>query len=235
MGVWDPTGSQIAYSSARKGNLEAWVESSDGSGAPRQLTSLGGQVHVDSWSVDGRTLTMHHHPPQGPVNIYMLAMDGVDAKPEAFFPGESSKESAEFSRDRQYVSYLSAETGQREIYIRPYQKSGQRVTASVGGGREPVWARNGDLFYRSLNGEKMFSVSVKTSPTLNVGTPVQVFQGRYYVPPTGSPRAQYDVTADGQRFLMLAPVAAADSTQNQPRVVVVQRWFDEVRSKIPDR
>ena len=235
MGVWDPTGSQIAYSSARKGNLEAWVESSDGSGAPRQLTSLGGQVHVDSWSADGRTLTLHHHPPQGPVNIYMLAMDGVDAKPEAFFPGESSKESAEFSRDRQYVSYVSAETGQREIYIRPYQKSGQRVTASVGGGREPVWARNGDLFYRSLNGEKMFSVSVKTSPTLNVGTPVQVFQGRYYVPPTGSPRAQYDVTADGQRFLMLAPVAAADSTQNQPRVVVVQRWFDEVRSKIPDR
>ena len=124
MGVWDPTGSQIAYSSARKGNLEAWVESSDGSGAPRQLTSLGGQVHVDSWSADGRTLTLHHHPPQGPVNIYMLAMDGVDAKPEAFFPGESSKESAEFSRDRQYVSYLSAETGQREIYIRPYQKSG---------------------------------------------------------------------------------------------------------------
>ena len=66
MGVWDPTGSQIAYSSARKGNLEAWVESSDGSGAPRQLTSLGGQVHVDSWSADGRTLTLHHHPPQGP-------------------------------------------------------------------------------------------------------------------------------------------------------------------------
>jgi eukaryotic-like serine/threonine-protein kinase len=235
MGVWDPAGSQIAYSSARKGNMEAWVESADGSGEPRQLTSLGGQVHVDSWSADGRTLTLHHHPPQGPVNIYMLAMGGADAKPQAFVPGESSKESAEFSRDREYVSYLSNETGQREVYIRPYQKSGQRVTASVGGGREPVWARNGDLFYRSLNGEKMFSVSVKTSPTLNVGTPVQVFQGRYYVPPTGSPRAQYDLTADGQRFLMLAPVAAADSTQNQPRVVVVQRWFDEVRSKIPDR
>ena len=56
MGVWDPTGSQIAYSSARKGNLEAWVEPSDGSGPPRQLTTLGGQVHVDSWSPDGRQL-----------------------------------------------------------------------------------------------------------------------------------------------------------------------------------
>ena len=69
-----------------------------------------------------------------------------------------------FSRDRQYVSYLSPETGRREIYIRPYQKPGPRVTASVGGGREPVWARNGELFYRSLDGEKMFSVSVRTAP-----------------------------------------------------------------------
>ncbi len=63
MGVWDPTGSRIAYASARKGNLEAWVEPSDGSGQPQQLTTLGGQVHVDSWSPDGRILAIHHHPP----------------------------------------------------------------------------------------------------------------------------------------------------------------------------
>jgi hypothetical protein len=235
MGVWDPTGSQIAYSSARKGNLEAWVASSDGSGVPRQLTSLGGQVHVDSWSADGRTLTLHRHPPEGPVDIHMLAMDRPDAKPEVFFPGESGKESAEFSRDRQYVSYVSGETGQREIYIRPYQKSGLRTTASVGGGREPVWARNGDLFYRSLNGEKMFVVSVTTAPTLNVGPPVQVFQGHYYISPTGSPRPQYDVTADGQRFLMLAQTTTAGSTEDRPRVIVVQHWFEEVMSKIPGK
>jgi hypothetical protein len=80
------------------------------------------------------------------------------------------------------------------------------MTASVGGGHELVWARNGELFYRSLNGEKMFSVSVETRPTLSVGTPTLVFQGRYSFPPTGAPRAQYDVTADGKRFLMLAPM-----------------------------
>ncbi len=85
MGVWNPAGSQIAYSSARKGNLEAWVSSSDGSGEPRQLTTLGGQVHVDSWSADGRTLSLHRHPPQGPNDIYMLAMDRPDASPEVFY------------------------------------------------------------------------------------------------------------------------------------------------------
>jgi serine/threonine-protein kinase len=233
MGVWDPAGSQIAYSSARRGNMEAWVSSSDGSGVPRQLTTLGGQVHVDSWSADGQILMLHRHPPEGPADIYMLAMDRPAAKPEMILPGESSKESAEFSRDRQYLSYLSSETGQREIYIRPYQKPGLRTTVSVGGGREPVWARNGELFYRSPNGERMFSVSVRTVPKLDVGTPVQVFQGHYYISPTGSPRAQYDVSADGRRLLMLAPTTPSDPTADRPHVVVVLHWFDELRSKIP--
>ena len=235
MGVWGPNGGQIAYSSARTGNLEAWVKSSDGSGEARQLTTLGGQVHVDAWSADGGTLTLHRHPPEGQVEIYMLAMDRANAKPEVFFPGEAGKESAEFSGDRQYVSYVSAETGQREVYIRPYQRPGQRITASVGGGREPVWARNGEVFYRNLTGERIFAVPVKTAPALTVGTPVPLFQGRYYVAPTGSPRAQYDVTADGRRFLMIAETPTAGATPHQPRVVVVQHWFDDVVSKVPGR
>ncbi len=110
MGVWGPGGAQIAYSSARSGNLEAWVKSSDGSGEPRQLTTLGGQVHVDAWSADGGRLTLHRHPPEGEVGgldervrqnqaeIYMLAMDGANPKPEVFFPGEAGKEGADVLR-----------------------------------------------------------------------------------------------------------------------------------------
>ena len=134
-------------------------------------------------------LTLHRHPPEGEVGgldervrqnqaeIYMLAMDGANPKPEVFFPGEAGKEGAEFSGDRQYVSYVSALTGQREIYIRPYQRPGQRITASVDGGREPVWARNGEVFYRSLTGEKMFAVSVKTAPALTVGSTSAALSG----------------------------------------------------------
>ena len=72
MGVWDPDGSRIAYSSAKGGNLEAWVAPSDGSGQSRQLTTLGGQVHVDSWSPDGLTLSLHHHRLDQPAPIFML-------------------------------------------------------------------------------------------------------------------------------------------------------------------
>jgi Tol biopolymer transport system component len=235
MGVWDPTGSHIAYSSARKGNLEAWVEPSDGTAEPRQLTTLGGQVHVDAWSPDGRTLTIHRHPPEGPVTILILPMDTADPKPQVFFEGDFSAEGAEFSRDGRYVAYLAEKTGQREVYIRPYRKPGGEVTVSVGGGREPVWAANGDVLYRNLTGERMFAVSVTTEPTLKVGRPLELFQGLYYVSPTGSPRPQYDVTADGQRFLMLAPAPGTSGSVPRPRMIVVQNWFEELKARVPTK
>ena len=101
--------------------------------------------------------------------------------------------------------------------------------------REPIWARNGDLFYRSLNGERMFAVRVATSPTLKVGTPVQLFQGPFYIPGTGSPRPQYDVTADGQRLLMLTTRSSTDSSPARPRIVIVQGWFEELGRLVPTK
>ena len=235
MGAWDPAGSRIAYSSAGKGNLEAWIEPADGSGPPRQLTTLGGQIHVDAWSPDGRTLTIHRHPPEGSTAILMLPVDAADATPRAFLNGDFNAEGAEFSPDGRYVAYVAELSGQREIYIKSYADTGAQMTVSVGGGREPVWANNGDLFYRSLTGDRMFVVSVTTDPALRVGKPVQLFEGSYYVSPTGSPRPQYDVTRDGQRFLLLASASGTSASLARPRIVVVQDWFDELRRLVPTR
>jgi serine/threonine-protein kinase len=233
MGVWDPTGLQVAFSSARSGNLEAWLALSDGGGQPRQLTNLGGQVHVDTWSPNGRTLSLHHHPREGFVPILMLAMDRPDASPQPFLDRDFNAESADFSRDGRYVALLSQENGQREIYIRPFPGPGGQVTVSVGGGREPVWADNGDLFYRSPSGDRMFAVAVSTEPVLRVGPPMQIFQGRYYVSPTGSPRPQFDVTADGERFVMLSGTSGQDSSAAPTRLVIVQHWFEELNRLVP--
>jgi serine/threonine-protein kinase len=241
MGVWAPSGTQVAYSSAKGGNLEAWVTASDGSSQPRQLTKLGGQVHVDSWSPDGRLLTVHHHRPDNtsPMtaresrSILTLAMDRADAEPEVFLEAKVTAEGANLSRDGHYVAYLSQESGQREIYIRPYPGPGGQVTVSVGGGQEPIWARNGELFYRSLNGQRMFAVPVTTTPALKVGTSVELFQGPYYVSPTGSPRPQYDVRSDGQRVLMLVSSPDTNPSRARPRIVVVQNWFEDLKRLLP--
>ena len=234
MGVWDPTGTRIAYSSARGGTFEAWVESTDGSGEPRQLTTMGGVVHVDSWSPDGRIISFHHHDASLRTTMYLLPVDQAGARSQPFLGGAFNQEGAEFSHDGRRVAYLSTESGQREIYVRQYPGEGGQATASVGGGMEAMWARRGDeVFYRSLSGDRMFAVPVTSSPTLKVGTPVQLFQGRYFVAPTGSPRSQYDVSADGQRFLMLAPTTGTDASLARPRIVVVQNWFEELKRLVP--
>jgi eukaryotic-like serine/threonine-protein kinase len=154
----------VAYSSARSGSTEVWVTASNGSGQPRRLTDLGGQAHVDSWSPDGRTLSLHHHGKGGAVNILLPRVDGVEQKPQVLLEREIAG-GARFSRDGHYVAYDSAQTGQWEVYIRSYPERSSQMTVSVGGGTEPVWAQNGDIFYRSLTRERMFAVGYDGAQT----------------------------------------------------------------------
>ena len=107
---------------------------------------------------------------------------------------------------------------------------GGQQTVSVGGGHQPVWAASGELFYRDPEGTRMMAVTVTTDPTLTIGPPVELFQGQYYNRlPTGSPRSQYDVTADGQRFLMVA----GDSAGPRQRFNVVLNWTEELLERVP--
>ena len=233
MGVWEPSGARIAYSSAAGGNLEAWVAPVDGSGSPRQVTTLGGQIHVDSWSPDGRMLTVHRHAPVGPGSILTVSMEDAGREPQVFVEGKPSAEGADFSTDMRYASYLSIETGQREIYIRPYPGPGGQATVSVGGGREPIWSPNGEVFYRSPAGDRMFAVSAATAPALKVGPPLLLFEAPYYISPTNSPRPQYDVTPDGQRFLLISSGRGPDAGAARPKIVVVANWLEELKRLLP--
>jgi serine/threonine-protein kinase len=230
MGVWDPTGTRVAYSSRNDVVIEAWIVPVDGSAAPRQVTHDGGLVHVDSWSPDGRTLSVHRHAASGVATILMIPVDAPDATPVTFAAGDAPSEGASFSRDGRFVAYISTETGKREIYIRPYPGPGGRVTVSVNGGAEPQWAANGDVFYRSVGGDRMFTVAVSTTPTLSVGKVTELFKGSYYVSPTGSPRPQYDVTADGKRLLVVTSTPA-DAAAGRSRIVVVQNWLEDLKRR----
>jgi serine/threonine-protein kinase len=160
-------------------------------------------------------------------------MDRPDAEPEVFVDEDYNAEGASFSPDGRHVAFVSTATGQREIYIRPYPGRGQQMVASVGGGQEPMWAPNGELFYRSLNGQRMFSVSLTGGPNPKPGTPVEVFNASYYIAPTGSPRSQYDVTPDGKRFLMLPAGPASDAATAGRRIIIVQNWFEELKRLAP--
>jgi eukaryotic-like serine/threonine-protein kinase len=91
-----------------------------------------------------------------------------------------------------------------------------------------VWNRNGrELFYRS--GDKMMAVDITTQPSFAAGKPRMLFAGRYVS--TGATFPNYDVSPDGQRFLILKPTEQAQVAPTQINVVL--NWFEELKQKVP--
>ncbi|MBI4480546.1 MAG: PD40 domain-containing protein, partial [Acidobacteria bacterium] len=147
--------------------------------------------------------------------------------------------------DGKWLAYSSDESGQREIYVQPYPGPGGKWQISSDGGQEPVWnPKGGELFYRS--GSKMMAVDVQVGqasrpapsedrsgdlslPGFSAGKPHMLFEGPYLPPPATS--NYYDVSPDGQRFLMLKPVDSPASASTQINVVL--NWFEELKRRVP--
>jgi len=123
-----------------------------------------------------------------------------------------------------------------EVYIQRYPDLGDKVTISSGGGREPRWSpAGGELFYRNLAGDRMMVAAVVTTePTLRVSRSEVLFEGRYTVLPDGHPN--YDVSADGRRFVMMLAEERDDGPEGAPTntaLIVVENWFEELKRLVP--
>jgi len=125
------------------------------------------------------------------------------------------------------MAYVSNESGRAEVYVQPYPGPGAKRQISTEGGNEPVWARDGEeLFYR--NGDQMMAVEVTTEPTFSASTPRLLFEGNFQ--PSSGNLANYDVTPDGQRFVMIQ-LGGTDSEASQINVVL--NWFEELKQRVP--
>ena len=161
--AWSPDGSQVAYTSTRSGTSEVWLQPADGSGEPQQLTQFDrGNTDVESWSPNGGVLAFHHHGSTG-ADLFSIPLDAADPTPQPFLATEFAEEMTQFSPDGRFVAYLSDRTGERQVYIRPYPGPGAAVTVSIDGGVEPLWGRNGELFYRHPATNAMMVVVVSTT------------------------------------------------------------------------
>ncbi len=131
-----------------------------------------------------------------------------------------------FSPDGRWIVFTSNQSGQDEIYVKPYPSEGGMIQISMNGGREPLWARDGsELFYR--NGDKMMVVSFQTEPTLKAGAPTLLFEGTYVYSPF-SWASYYDISPDGERLLMIK------QEEGEPgQINVVLNWFEELKRLVP--
>jgi serine/threonine-protein kinase len=229
--TWSPDGRHLIFGSERSGVSNAYRQASDGSGEPERLLPSDALQMPISYTPDGRLLVSvdvagHQR------DIHLMTLDG-QRKSEPLIHGPANELWAEVSPNGRWVVYDSDESGQFEVYVRPFPSAyaGSRWQVSAAGGRQPVWSHDGrELFYRDFSGALM-SVAVAAGPGFAPGRPVRLFEGTGY---TGS-GAQgggrtYDVTADGNRFLMVRT-----GVQSGTPLVVVLNWFEELKRLAPIR
>jgi serine/threonine-protein kinase len=225
--VWTPDGKRVAYSSSIVGKPRTiFIKNADGSGAEEVLFEGGIHTHVSSISPDGRLLAFTDYDAATKGDIYVLPLQG-ERKPQPFLRTEFSEYDGKFSPDGNWIVYTSDESGQNEIYVQSFPGPGGKWQVSAGGGHSPVWARNGkEIFYR--NGAKTMAVSVNTRPAFSPSAPRLLFEGTYLDNPRRE--ANYDVSPDGQRFVMLKGNVSGSGPM---QYVVVLNWAEEVKRRVP--
>jgi serine/threonine-protein kinase len=224
--TWAPDGKRIAFQSDKEGSLNLFSQRADGSGGLERLTTSEYAPAANSWSSDGQLLAFNELNPNTGFDLGVLRLS--DHKDQPFLQTPYNESAPRFSPDGHWLAYASDESGRYEIYVQPYPGPGGKWLISTEGGTEPAWNPNGrEMFYRS--GRKMMAVEITTRPGFTAGKPRVLFEGEYVPTPLTFPN--YDVSPDGQRFLMLKPAEAIEAAPTQINVVL--NWFEELKRRVP--
>ena len=230
--VWSPDGSRVAFGSSRQGNLDLYQKASSGAGAEEVLLADDGDSVPTSWSPDGRFLLYARVGLQS--DIWVLPLFG-DRKPFPFVQtARRTRATVRFSPDGRWIVYTSIESGRTEVYVAPFSGSGGAPAGkrqiSTGGGTQPHWRQDGrEIVYVTLPPDATLMAAAVTArdTAFDVGTVEPLFAVR----PPGTGGTFYDVSPDGQRFLVnMAPEVTTAPTP----ITVVVNWLAGVKTVAQD-
>jgi serine/threonine protein kinase len=216
--VWSPDGKQVIYTSNERLFFSLYTKNADGSGSAQSFVDMGTpQQGPWDWSRDGKYVLAR-------MDRELWYVTLPDRKTRPLLQSKSMVRNAQFSPDGKFAAYASNETGNWEVYVSPFPSFGSKWQVSRGGGEEPRWRRDGkELFYLAPDG-RLMAVNVKAGTGFEAGTPAALFQVHLRQPLSAMDFFSYDVTADGQKFLVNTKM---DTSSSAPLSVILN-WSAEM-------
>ena len=248
--LWTPDGDYITFASDRDGSFSIYRQRADGGGVTERLTTAeAGTVHwPEAWSPDGSTLVFRVEEPTGgringvgdPRDLWTLTLGNAEQpRVLAAAPQPTGEMGASFSPDGQWVAYTSGTVSSFDfdVYVEPFPATGEKYRISQEQGVMPLWSRAGnELFYRPVATaggdaqQTLKSVSVSTGPPFRWGSEQPVSIGSFI---STQFYRSFDLTPDGQRFLVVLPEEEPDDAGRGFRIEIVQDWVQELTERVP--
>ncbi|HEX9690515.1 MAG TPA: protein kinase [Gemmatimonadales bacterium] len=224
---WTRDGRSLLFISDRGENRDAFRKRADGVGQAELVLDLPDPVNQVQISPDGEWL-VYRTGRNNVLDIAMRRMIGDTTAIALIADSNINEHSPALSPDGRWLAYISDESGRWELYVRPFPDvNAGRWQVSTAGGSEPVWASSGrELFYKDARGNLM-TADVQGGSSFVVGQTKILFQTNDYYNYSFHP--QYDVTPDGQRFVMVRFRGAGEAGD----LIVVENWFEELKARVP--
>ncbi len=221
--VWSPDSTRVAFSSNRRGQFNLYIRSYAGSEIEDSLLEDDRDKILTDWSSDGRYVLFETRgDPKTQSDVWALPLSG-DRKPIPVLQTPFREVGAVFSPDGRWIAYTSDESGREEVYVTPFPGPGRKWQVSTSGGNLPRWSDTGREVFFDGPGERIMAAAVSArGDTFQVGRTQPLFE---ILPQR--PGNIFDVTPDGQRFL----VNTATRAQTSAPMTLVVNWPAELKKK----
>ncbi len=227
---WTPDGRSVTFLSRRAGSSNLYQRRADGTGTDSLLLDLEEPTPEALWSPDGRWIVLRTGETDGRRDVLALRV-GQDTVPRPLLTAPWDEEAPTLSPDGRWLAYVSNETGEREVFVRPFPDvDSGKWQVSTAGGISPVWARSGrELFFVNRN-EELVSQAVASGAAFQRGEQRVLFRTEDYAGLRGDADnyASFDVSPDDQRFLMVRRNFRSDAPTTT--AILVQHWLAELRN-----
>ena len=240
--VWTPDGGEVLFASNRddEAAMGIYRKAADGSGTAEIVVEPELRMVPTDVSGDG-VLLFQINANGNDDDFWTVPLEGGRA-PSVFLATTSNEFAGQFSSDGQWVAYVSNESDENRIYVRPYPATeGGQQRISDDFGVSPVWAPDDSAMYYStgVRGGRIMTTSIQSASGFLRGPLVELFVGgtaNGFVTglQLGNAAAMFDVHPDGERFVWARLGDEADERAVlPPQVIIVQNWTTELERLVP--